>query len=158
MTPKSVASPLAMAAAAVLAFAPAAFAQTTTVGTQEINAADLPTVTTHCEGLVGQSTVQTTGLDPNSGNPDAEEEAPEGVAPAGATDLSASTEPTTAPNSGNIDQEEVAPEGELAQVDATPAPVETDAAAGNIDAADSQVEVNLDEITLADCQAAGLVN
>lgn len=158
MTPKSVASPLALAAAAVLSFSPAAFAQATTVGTQEINAADLPTVTTHCEGLVGQSTVQATGLDPNSGNPDAEENAPEGVAPAGATDLSGSAEPTTAATSGNIDQEEVPPEGELAQAEASPAPVESDPASGNIDAADSQVEVNLDEITLADCQAAGLVN
>ena len=68
--------------------------------------------------------------------------------------------PTPAPipadgNSGNIEAEDNLPDGDQTDVMATPAPVEADGNSGNIEAEDNMVSLNLQDLTLQDCQEAG---
>lgn len=152
MTKKAIISPLALAA--VVAFSPAAFAQTM-IGDQEITRGSLPAVETHCARLAGTDTGADTVLD--SGNIDAEDQAPTGEL-AGGTDLSQPGTPDADPNLGNPDAAEIAPTGDQVATAGGSAPP-TDATSGNTEAdGDIPGSINLQAITLADCQAAGLAS
>ncbi|WP_410218658.1 hypothetical protein [Paracoccus sp. (in: a-proteobacteria)] len=151
MTYKALTSPIALTAAAVLSLSSAAFGQTM-VGGQEVNQGSLPSVTEHCAMLAGQAPTSATETHANSGNVDAEDNVPEEQA----MDMSATEEVDG--NSGNIEAEDNLPEGELADVAATPAPTDPQPQTGNADADDNVGLVNLQAITLADCQEAGLAS
>lgn len=139
-----------MTTVAAIALGGAVSAQTM-IGDQEVNAGDLPGVTAHCEMLAagGATTEVTPG---NAGNPDTTglEANPD------ATDLGAAGAEETVPgNTGNPD------EAEDADTMATATTSGTDTAApeansGNVDAEEIAGAVNLQQITLAECQAAGL--
>lgn len=144
---KAFASPLAVAAATAVTFGSAAIGQTM-VGTHEISDADLPAVTEHCATLASGAEP---GMDVGDGNADADAIDP-------ATDLDApATEDTmdgalpTDGTEGNADADDAA------TMTDTDVPTDSaDGAAGNADA-DEFSGLNLQEITLADCEAAGLV-
>ncbi|WP_265500550.1 hypothetical protein [Paracoccus beibuensis] len=151
MTYKAFTSPIGLTAAAVLSLSSAAFGQNMIAG-QEIEQGDLAAVTAHCEMLAGETPTTENAADGNSGNIDAEDNLPAG-------DM-AEAEATPAPmaadgNSGNIDAEDNLPEGDQAEAMATPAPVDAEGNSGNIDAEDNMVSLNLQALTLQDCQEAG---
>lgn len=141
---------LSFTAAALVALNSAAFAQTT-VGSQTVDAGDLPSVRAHCEMLAGggtESTMEEAGI---SGNPDADD-----VAEAQAAGSAAPADEATSPiESGNDDaadaQQQVAEASEAAPTTTAPA-----GTSGNPDAEENVASINLQQITLADCQAAGL--
>lgn len=126
----------AIPAIAALTLGGAALGQTM-VGPHDVSDADLPAVTEHCRTLAS-------GADPATGDPAGADPTDEMV-PSG--DMSA---PATDGTEGNADA-----------VDTMPAPMpdtdtpETDGAAGNADA-DAFSGLDLSQITLADCEAAGL--
>ena len=151
MTYKAFTSPVALTAAAVLSLSSAAFGQNMIAG-QEIQQGDLAAVTAHCEMLAGETPTAANAADGNAGNIEAEDNLPSG-------DMVAAT-PTPAPipadgNSGNIEAEDNLPDGDQTDVMATPAPVEADGNSGNIEAEDNMVSLNLQDLTLQDCQEAG---
>lgn len=151
MTYKAFTSPVALTTAAVLSLGSAAFGQTM-IGGQEIGQGDLAAVTAHCEMLAGQAPTAENQADGNSGNIDAEDNLPAGDQ----VEATATPAPAADGNSGNIDAEDNLPEGDQAQVMATPAPVEADGNSGNVDAEEDMVGLNLQALTLEDCQEAGL--
>lgn len=139
-----------MTAVAALTIGGAVSAQTM-VGDQEVNAGDLPGVTAHCEMLAaGTGTTETTPG--NTGNPDTTGR----EANTDATEVGSATgADAVAGNSGNPDQD--ADDAAAATMSTTG----TDSAAppansGNIDAEETAGNVDLQQITLAECQAAGL--
>ncbi len=139
-----------MTTVAALALGGAVSAQTM-VGDQNVSAGDLPGVTAHCEMLAAGGAT-TDGVPANAGNPDTT-----GLeANADATDLGgAGTTEGVPGNTGNPDEDADAAAA------ATMATSGTDAAAppansGNVDAEETAGAVNLQQITLAECQAAGL--
>lgn len=138
---------------AAMAFSGATFAQTM-IGDQELSAGDLPAVTAHCE-MLAQGGSDTAVVPGNSGNPDNA-----GLEPgADATDFGTeaneadvvagnSGNPDQAGNSDNIDSMAAAGTDELAP----------DANSGNPDAETDLLSVNLQMITLEECQAAGIAS
>ncbi len=150
---KSLTAPLALAAA--LGLAPAAFAQNM-VGTQQINEADMAAVAEHCRTLaMGANDQATSATDPggeagNSGNADDDSVAPTGPTPdAGTMDAA---QPTTG-NEGNQDDDAPNPNA-IAGADTSA--TATTGNEGNQDADQFSGSINMEIITLADCQAAGL--
>lgn len=141
---------LAINAVTGMAFGGAAFGQTM-IGGQEITSGDLAAVTAHCEMLAAGGA--TTDVAPgNTGNPDTT-----GLeANADASDLGdASNEDVVAgnegnPNAGESDANEAA-DGMVGETD-----VAADGNSGNVDAEAEVATLNLQDITLADCEAAGL--
>lgn len=124
---KSLVSPLALAAAATLALSTASFAQTT-VGDQQISDEDLPAVTEHCIMLADEGAA--------AGDVGADEVRAAEAEADGAADVDAGA----AADAGAADDAAGMDAGE-------------DAAAG----AEAGTTLDLEAITLDDCQAAGLV-
>ncbi|SNR45968.1 hypothetical protein EYF88_07865 [Paracoccus sediminis] len=155
MNIKTLTAPIALAA--VLGFGPAAFAQNM-IGTQQINQADRAAVAEHCRTLAMGSDDQAEGATSaggeagNSGN--ADNDSVSGTGP----DMDAGTMDGAMPTTGiegNQDNDNPDP--------ATAAAGDTDAAVtgttgveGNQDADQFSGSINMEVITLADCQAAGL--
>ena len=132
---------VAATAAAALMIGSAAFGQTA-VGGQDISDADLPAVTEHCETL---ATGADASVDPGSGNPDAE-------------DTEMSTMEATPDDTMPTDGTEGNADADAAEImpDTAEATDGTDGADGNVDA-DGFTGINLQDITLEDCEAAGLI-
>ena len=143
MSLKAFASPFAIAAASAVAFGTAALGQTM-VGTQEISDADLPAVTEHCATLAGGADAS---VDPGAGNADADAAAPDAPATDDTMDSAVPTDGTE----GNADADDAA------TMTDTDVPADSaEGADGNADA-DGFSGLDLEAITLADCEAAGLV-
>lgn len=145
MTIKTCAATLAMTA--VMGLGSAAFAQNM-VGTQQINQADMAAVAEHCRTLAMGQDTQT--ADPASGNADDDST----TMPAKNAGTMDGAMPTKG-NEGNVDDASRNP--------AAPAAGDTDAAAtattgleGNAENDEFTGTINLNEITLADCKAAGM--
>ncbi|WEF23271.1 hypothetical protein [Paracoccus sp. S3-43] len=138
---KTFTAPLALAAM----LGSTAFAQTM-VGDQEVSDADLPAVTQHCQTLATGSTTATS--DPADGNADDDSDA---TPPANAGTMDGA-QPTTG-TEGNVDDD--SPDPATAATAGTPVD-STTGNDGNQDADEFSGSINLDLITLADCQAAGL--
>ncbi|WP_207100597.1 hypothetical protein [Paracoccus shandongensis] len=152
---KTLTAPLALAA--VLGLAPAAFAQTM-VGTQEITEADMAAVAEHCRTLAMGSNDQAPGATAsggdagNSGNADDDSVSEAGgpVADAGTMDAA---QPTTG-NEGNQDDD--SPNPAAAATASDNSATATTGLEGNQDADQFSGRINMEIITLADCQAAGM--
>lgn len=144
MPVKMLAAPITLAVA--IGFGGTAFAQTM-VGGQEVSDADLPAVTEHCQTLVTGSNVATS--EPMDGNVD-DDSTTDPVENAGTMDAA---QPTTG-NEGNQDHD--APDPATAAAADTPPVDDTGGMDGNADADQFTGSVNMEVITLADCQAAGL--
>lgn len=140
---KTLTAPIALAAS--LCLAPAAFAQTM-VGGQEVSDADLAAVTEHCQTLAMGSNSETP--DPASGNID-NDSTIDPVENAGTMD---GAQPTTG-NEGNPDND--MPDPATAATADTPVD-DTSGNDGNPNNDEFSGTVNMEVITLADCQAAGL--
>lgn len=154
MSIKSLTAPLAIAA--VLGLGSTAFAQTM-VGTQEISEADLAAVAEHCRTLAMGSDDQATsatvsgGDAGNSGNADNDSVAGSGPdADAGTMD---GAQPTSG-NEGNQDNDTPDPAAAAAASDNSS--TATTGLEGNQDADQFSGTINMEIITLADCQAAGM--
>lgn len=149
---KSLTAPLALAAA--LGFAPAAFSQTM-VGGQEVSDADLAAVTEHCRTLAMGSDDQAAGATTpggdagNTGN--ADDDSVSGTMPDTDAGTMDGAQPTTG-NEGNADNDQRSGE----PMPDAQTPTDTTGNAGNADADEFSGTVNMEVITLADCQAAGL--
>ncbi|WP_374300373.1 hypothetical protein [Paracoccus sp. (in: a-proteobacteria)] len=151
---KTFTAPIALAA--VLGFGSAAFAQNM-VGTQQVNEADMAAVAEHCRTLAMGSDDKAMGATVsggdagNSGNADNDAVAPGGPdADAGTMD---GAQPTTG-NEGNQDNVSTNPAATAAGADS--AATATTGLEGNPDADQFSGTINMEVITLADCQAAGL--
>ena len=149
---KSLTAPMALAA--VVGFGGTAFAQNM-VGTQQITEADMAAVQEHCRTLAMGSDEGGTATMPggdagNSGNADNDTVAGTGPTPdAGTMD---GAQPTTG-NEGNQDNDTPDP----AAIPATAGPTSgTTGLEGNQDADQFSGTINMEIITLADCQAAGM--
>lgn len=154
MSFKSLTAPVALAAA--LGFGSTAFAQTM-VGTQEISEADLAAVTEHCRTLAAGSDDQaTSATDPggeagNSGN--ADNDSVSGTMPDTDAGTMDAAQPTTG-NEGNQDND--SPDPAAAGMASDNSATATTGLEGNQDADQFSGTINMEIITLADCQAAGL--
>lgn len=154
MTIKTLTAPLALAA--VLGFGSTAFAQTM-VGTQEVNEADMAAVAEHCRTLAMGSDDQApnatvSGGDAgNSGN--ADDDAVAGAGPDTDAGTMDAAQPTTG-NEGNQDDDSPNPATAAAASDNSA--TATTGVEGNPDADQFSGSINMEIITLADCQAAGL--
>ncbi|MCF3972548.1 hypothetical protein [Paracoccus salsus] len=132
--------------ATALVLGGAAFGQTM-IGDQEVSAGDLAAVTAHCAMLAQGSA--TADVEPgNTGNPGTTglEESPE------ATEFGSDENEDVVPgNTGNADA------ADNMNAAAAPATDELapDANAGNPEAETTTLSVNLQQITLAECEAAG---
>jgi hypothetical protein len=151
---KTLTAPIALAA--VLGFGPAAFAQNM-VGTQQVTEADMAAVAEHCRTLAMGSDDQAAGATVaggdagNSGNADNDS-----VSSTGGPDADAGTmdgaQPTTG-NEGNQDDDAPSPNA----IASTAGPASgTTGVEGNQDADQFSGTINMEVITLADCQAAGM--
>ena len=151
---KTLTAPIALAA--VLGFGPAAFAQNM-VGTQQVTEADMAAVAEHCRTLAMGSDDQAAGATVaggdagNSGNADNDS-----VSSTGGPDADAGTmdgaQPTTG-NEGNQDDDAPNPNA----IASTAGPTSgTTGVEGNQDADQFSGSINMEIITLADCQAAGM--
>lgn len=149
---KSLAAPIALATA--LGFGQAALAQNM-VGTQQITEADMAAVQEHCRTLAmgtdeGGSATTPGGDAGNSGNADNDAVAGTGPTPdAGTMD---GAQPTTG-TEGNQDNDMPDP---AAIPDSAGPTSGTTGLEGNQDADQFSGTINMEVITLADCQAAGL--
>ncbi|MCZ0963546.1 hypothetical protein [Paracoccus benzoatiresistens] len=150
---KMLAAPVALATA--LGLGSTAFAQTM-VGTQQIDEADMAAVTEHCRTLAMGSDDQATsatdagGEAGNSGNADNDSVSTTMPEPdAGTMD---GAQPTTG-NEGNPDNVSSSP---TATAGADSSATATTGLEGNPDADQFSGTINMEVITLADCQAAGL--
>lgn len=150
---KSLTAPLALAA--VLGLAPAAFAQNM-VGTQQITEADMAAVAEHCRTLAMGSDDQATsatdagGEAGNTGN--ADDDSVSGEMPDTDAGTMDAAQPTTG-NEGNQDDDSPNPNA----IASTAGPTSgTTGNEGNQDADQFSGSINMEIITLADCQAAGL--
>ena len=152
---KALTAPLALAA--LMGFGSTAFAQNM-IGTQQINEADRAAVAEHCRTLAMGSDDQAAGATSaggdagNSGNADNDSVA--GTGPDTDAGTMDGAMPTTG-NEGNQDNDQPDP--------ATAAAGDTDAAVtattgveGNQDNDQFSGSINMEVITLADCQAAGM--
>lgn len=140
---KSLTAPLALAAA--LGFGSSAFAQTM-VGGQEVSDADMAAVTEHCRTLAMGSDDAVQG---NDGNVDNDSVAPTGPdTDAGTMD---GAQPTTG-NEGNADNDQRSGD----PMSDAETPTDTQGNDGNENNDEFTGSVNMEVITLADCQAAGL--
>lgn len=154
MSIKSLTAPLAIAAA--LGFGSTAFAQTM-VGTQEINEADMAAVAEHCRTLAMGSDDQATSVtEPggdagNSGNADNDSVA--GTTPDTDAGTMDGAQPTTG-NEGNQDND--SPDPAMAATASDNTATATTGLEGNQDADQFSGTINMEVITLADCQAAGM--
>ena len=140
-----------MTTVAALAFGGAVSAQTM-IGDQEVSAGDLPGVTAHCEMLAaGGGTTEV--MPGNTGNPDTT-----GLEQnAAATDLgTAGTEETVPGNTGNPDEAKDADAMAATTTAGTDTAATPPANSGNVDAEETAGAVDLQRITLAECQAAGM--
>jgi hypothetical protein len=150
---KTLTAPIALAA--VLGFGPAAFAQNM-VGTQQVTEADMAAVAEHCRTLAMGSDDQAAGATVaggdagNSGNADNDSVA--GTGPDTDVGTMDGAQPTTG-NEGNQDDD--APNPNAIASTAGPASGTT-GVEGNQDADQFSGTINMEVITLADCQAAGM--
>lgn len=142
---------LAMTTAMAMTIGGTAFGQTM-IGEQEVSKSDVAFVQAHCEMLASGGTESDMATMGNSGNPDTD-----GMEPKpDATDFgSASNEDAVAGNAGNPDagetDENQAAEGMVSETELGP-----EGNSGNPDAETDVPSVNLQQITLADCEAAGM--
>lgn len=140
---KTITAPIALAA--VLGFGSAAFAQNM-VGTQQITEADMAAVAEHCRTLAAGQTTPTS--DPVDGNVDNDAT----TAPAANSGTMDGATPTTG-NEGNVNHDAPNPTA----IPSTDGPTSgTTGVEGNPDADQFSGGINMEIITLADCQAAGL--
>jgi hypothetical protein len=151
---KTLTAPIALAA--VLGFGPAAFAQNM-VGTQQVTEADMAAVAEHCRTLAMGSDDQAAGATVaggdagNSGNADNDS-----VSSTGGPDADAGTMDGAQPTTGNEgNQDDDAPNPNAIASTAGPASGTT-GVEGNQDADQFSGTINMEVITLADCQAAGM--
>ena len=151
---KTLTAPIALAA--VLGFGPAAFAQNM-VGTQQVTEADMAAVAEHCRTLAMGSDDQAAGATAaggdagNSGNADNDS-----VSSTGGPDADAGTMDGAQPTTGNEgNQDDDAPNPNAVASTAGPASGTT-GVEGNQDADQFSGTINMEVITLADCQAAGM--
>ena len=151
---KTLTAPIALAA--VLGFGPAAFAQNM-VGTQQVTEADMAAVAEHCRTLAMGSDDQAAGATAaggdagNSGNADNDS-----VSGTGGPDADAGTMEGAQPTTGNEgNQDDDAPNPNAIASTAGPASGTT-GVEGNQDADQFSGTINMEVITLADCQAAGM--
>ena len=150
---KTLTAPIAVAA--VLGFGPAAFAQTM-VGTQQINEADMAAVAEHCRTLaMGSDDQAASATEPggdagNSGN--ADNDSVSGTMPDQDAGTMDGAQPTTG-NEGNTD--DVSTNSGATDTSDNSATATT-GLEGNPDADQFSGTINMEVITLADCQAAGL--
>ena len=151
---KTLTAPIALAA--VLGFGPAAFAQNM-VGTQQVTEADMAAVAEHCRTLAMGSDDQAAGATVaggdagNSGNADNDS-----VSSTGGPDADAGTMEGAQPTTGNEgNQDDDAPNPNAIASTAGPASGTT-GVEGNQDADQFSGTINMEVITLADCQAAGM--
>ena len=151
---KTLTAPIALAA--VLGFGPAAFAQNM-VGTQQVTEADMAAVAEHCRTLAMGSDDQAAGATVaggdagNSGNADNDS-----VSSTGGPDADAGTMDGAQPTTGNEgNQDDDAPNPNAIASTAGPASGTT-GVEGNQDADQFSGSINMEVITLADCQAAGM--
>ncbi|WP_306752110.1 hypothetical protein [Paracoccus actinidiae] len=151
---KTLTAPIALAA--VLGFGPAAFAQNM-VGTQQVTEADMAAVAEHCRTLAMGSDDQAAGATAaggdagNSGNADNDS-----VSSTGGPDADAGTMDGAQPTTGNEgNQDDDAPNPNAIASTAGPASGTT-GVEGNQDADQFSGTINMEVITLADCQAAGM--
>lgn len=141
---KTLTAPIALAAA--LGLGSAAFAQNM-VGTQQVNEADMAAVAEHCRTLAAGSNDQVAGNDGNVDN-----DAVSGTMPDQDAGTMDGAQPTTG-NEGNVDNDAPDP----AAIPSTAGPASgTTGLEGNADADEFTGSINMEVITLADCQAAGL--
>ena len=154
MSIKSLTAPLAIAAA--LGFGSTTFAQTM-VGTQEISEADMAAVAEHCRTLaMGSDDQATSATEPggdagNSGNADNDSVA--GATPDTDAGTMDGAQPTTG-NEGNQDND--SPDPAMAATASDNTATATTGLEGNQDADQFSGTINMEVITLADCQAAGM--
>lgn len=154
MSIKSLTAPLAIAAA--LGFGSSAFAQTM-VGTQEINEADMAAVAEHCRTLAmgsddqGTSPTDSGGELGNTGN--ADNDSVSGTGPEADAGTMDAAQPTTG-NEGNQDND--SPNPATAATASDNSATATTGLEGNQDADQFSGTINMEIITLADCQAAGM--
>ena len=151
---KTLTAPIALAA--VLGFGPAAFAQNM-VGTQQVTEADMAAVAEHCRTLAMGSDDQAAGATAaggdagNSGNADNDS-----VSSTGGPDADAGTMDGAQPTTGNEgNQDDDAPNPNAIASTAGPASGTT-GVEGNQDADQFSGSINMEVITLAACQAAGM--
>lgn len=139
-----------MTAVAALALGGAVSAQTM-IGDQNVSVGELPSVTAHCE-MLSAGTGTTEGEPGNTGSP----ETTGREANTDATDLGTTAGEAGVPgNSGNADaaKDSVnAAAGTVASTENTAPPANS----GNMDAEEAVGRIDLQKITVADCQAAGL--
>ncbi|MFC3169037.1 hypothetical protein [Paracoccus fontiphilus] len=151
---KTFTAPIALAA--VLGFGSAAFAQNM-VGTQQVNEADMAAVAEHCRTLAMGSDDKAMGATVsggdagNSGN--ADNDAVSGTGPDTDAGTMDGAQPTTG-NEGNQDDD--APNPATAAAGADTSATATTGLEGNQDADQFSGSINMEVITLADCQAAGM--
>lgn len=154
MNIKTLTAPIALAAA--LGFGSTAFAQTM-VGTQEVNEADLAAVAEHCRTLAMGSDDQAAGATDaggeagNTGN--ADDDSASGTMPDADAGTMDGAQPTTG-NEGNQDDDSPNPAAAATATDNSA--TATTGVEGNQDADQFSGSINMEVITLADCQAAGL--
>ncbi|MTD99489.1 hypothetical protein GIY56_04210 [Paracoccus sp. YIM 132242] len=145
-----------IALAAVLGFGPAAFAQNM-IGTQQITEADMAAVAEHCRTLAMGSDDQAPnatvagGDAGNTGN--ADDDSVSGTGPDADAGTMDAAQPTTG-NEGNQDDDAPNPAAAAAASDNTA--TGTTGLEGNQDADQFSGKINMEIITLADCQAAGM--
>ena len=146
-------APIALAAA--LGFGSTAIAQNM-IGTQQITEADMAAVAEHCRTLAMGSDDQAEGATVaggaagNSGN--ADNDAVAGTGPDADAGTMDGAQPTTG-NEGNQDDDSRDPTA----IASTAGPTSgTTGAEGNQDADQFSGSINMEIITLADCQGAGL--
>lgn len=149
----TLAAPIALAA--VLGFGSTAIAQNM-IGTQQITEADMAAVAEHCRTLAMGSDDQAEGATAaggaagNSGN--ADDDAVAGTGPEADAGTMDGAQPTTG-NEGNQDDDSPDPTAIASSAGPTSG---TTGNEGNQDADQFSGSINMEIITLADCQAAGL--
>jgi|DeeseametaMP1786_FD_contig_21_66121_length_519_multi_17_in_0_out_0_1 hypothetical protein len=142
---------LAMTTAMAMTIGGTAFGQTM-IGEQEVSKSDVAFVQAHCEMLASGGTESDMATMGNSGNPDSDGTEPNPDATEFGSEADAEV---VAGNSGNPDageaDENKAAEGMVSETELGP-----EGNSGNPDAESDIPTVNLQQITLADCEAAGM--
>ncbi|MBC9247754.1 hypothetical protein H4P12_13820 [Paracoccus sp. 11-3] len=144
----------AAAAAIMFTASTAAFGQVM-VGEQSVEAGDLPAVEAHCAMLATGGTESNMAEAGISGNPDtAGQEADADAAQLGSTANEAAPEGNAGNPSAEADAATEAATGDTSS--STTEQVAVAGNSGNPDAEEASGGVNLQQITLAECEAAGL--
>lgn len=141
-------SPFALAAVVALSFGSAGFAQTM-IGDQEVGDGDLAAVKEHCAMLAGTDSAATDATTLPAGADGNQDDDKTMAEP---TDMAPADAPTAV--DGNVDAD--TPDPADAATAETAESASPDIASGNPDAEEMPGGVNLQQITLAECEAAGM--